>query len=298
MVNTAHLRPIMARSIFSFLVVTAHASPILTVEEGRRIGTSFMDTLQSGFASNDFSAQYAMFADHVDWDWSGGVVGSGSRQDYYDTLARTWQPLVSSFQPSDLMIVTDTDQGIIALPHELVINIDGRGRSPTCLFRGKNLFEIHVDDDHKITRFRGLWDPNDADMNRCIHEASKPDIVQTCTDAYLNFQTKGEYGIPLSEYWAEDAVFEPSFPVDGLTRQVGREAILAQLRDVDRHAGLAGFSVEPYRFDRVGNRVYVLEHITTNRAGTFDGLAIHTFNSGGECVRTVTYHDSTKLRHA
>mgnify|MGYP002631325866 CR=1 FL=1 len=256
-----------------------------------RIGMTFMDTMRSGFAANDFSAQHSMFADHVEWDWSGGVSGSGTRDDYYETLGVTWQPLVSSFLPSNLMVVTDTARGVIAVPHELVINIDGRGNAPACLFRGRNVFELHVDEAHQITRFSGLWDPNDVDMNHCIQEASKSDIVKTCTDAYLNFQSKGEYGIPLSEYWTEDAIFEPAFPVDGLVRQVGSNAILAQLRDIDQYPGLAGFAVDPYRFDRVGNRVYVSEHVSTDRAGTFDGIAVHTFNSDGECVHTTTYHD-------
>jgi hypothetical protein len=287
----------MIYSICTLLATTTCASPILTADEGEQIGTAFMDTLRSGFAADDFSTQHPMFADHVDWDWSGGVVGSGTRDDYYDTLATTWQPLVSSFQPSNVMVVTDTERGIISLPHELVINIDGRGNAPTCLFAGANVFELHVGRDHKITQFRGLWDSNNVDMNRCIHEASKPDIVRTCAGAYLNFQTKGEHGIPLSEYWTEDAIFDPKFPVEGLTRQVGREAILAQLRDMDEHPGLAGFAVDPYRFDRVGDRVYVAERITTNRGGTFNGLAVHTFNSGGECVDTTTYHANMKLIH-
>jgi hypothetical protein len=276
-------------------MVTAN-DHVITVTEGEAIGSEFMDSLAHGFKKNDFSDQHNMFADEVSWEWSGGVTGSGSRQDYYDVLANTWQPLVSSFQPSNTLFVVDTERGIISIPHELVINIDGRGNGPTCLFHGKNVFELHVNADKEIVTFRGLWDSEDQDMNRCIASASGPNLVDICSNAYLNFQSKGEYGTPLNEFWSEDAILDPKFPVQGWTRQDGREAILNQINHLNDYSGLAGFSVEPYNFERIGNRVFAFEHITTDRGASFDGLAIHTFNDGGECVRTDTYHDSAELK--
>jgi hypothetical protein len=267
----------------------------LRADRGEAIGKTFMRTLQHGFEADDFSAQYLLFADDVSWDWSGGESGSGTRQDFFDTLARTWQPLLSSFDPTNVMYVTDTARGIVSIPHELVINVDGRGNGPTCLFRGKNVFEIHLNTDHKITAFNGVWDPNDPALNACIGSASGPDLVSICRNAYLNYQTGGEDGLPLDEYWTSDAVLRPMFPVPGWTEQVGRANILDQIRNLDDYPALEGFSVTPYAFERLGNKVYAYEHVTTSAGASFDGLAVHTFNGGGECVRTETYHDSAEL---
>ena len=284
----------MIAMLLNVLLVIADP-PVISVDDGVALGSTFMDTLSTGFASNDFSAQRDLFADDVTWEWSGGVEGSGSRDEYFDTLAHTWQPLVSRFEPANVMVVVDTARGIVSIPHEALLDIDGRGCGGTCLFRGKNIFELRVNRAHQIVEFRGLWDPADAAMNACIAGASGPNLVQICASAYVNFRTGGADGLPLAEFWAADAVLDPKFPVDGWARQEGREAILKQISELGNHPGLVGFSVNPEEFVRIGNRVYVHERVATDAGGAFDGLAVHTFNAHGECTRTDTYHDSLKL---
>ena len=72
----------------------------------------------------------------------------------------------------------------------LVINIDGRGKVPTCLVDNQPIsftfnavstspqrrdppHRFHVDDKSKITKWDGMWDPNEPSMVSCIQALQK-----------------------------------------------------------------------------------------------------------------------------
>ena len=111
-----------------------------------------------------------MLADSMEWEWSGGVKGKGSKEDYYAVMAGSWQAVVSSFHASNIFPIVDTTTGTIAVPHEILININGRGNGPDCFFQGRNIFTFTVFS--KVASFRGLWDPNNAEMNKCLASAT------------------------------------------------------------------------------------------------------------------------------
>ena len=112
-----------------------------------------------------------MMADDIAWDWSGDVKGSGPNEDFYGVMAGSWQAVVSQFMPSNVFVVTDSAKGIIIIAFEIALVMDGRGAVPITAeqcFQGKNIFELHVNAEHKITMFRGLWDPNNAKMGAAM----------------------------------------------------------------------------------------------------------------------------------
>lgn len=122
-------------------------------------------------------------------------------------------------------------------------------------------------------------------------------IAEICEQAYLAFRTDGKEGLPLDQYWHEDAVMTPMFEVAGWKAVKGREAILQQLANTKNFPGLKGFQVMPTKFDVVGNAVYVHEDVKTDHAGSFKGLAIHEFDTNGKCVKVTPIHDSFKMTY-
>merc|ERR1719473_671093 len=115
-------------------------------------------------------------AETVEWEWSGEVSGSGTQAEYYKVLEGSWQAVVSEFLPSNVFPVVDTAKGEIAIAFELYLNINGRGKGPECFWHGRDIFTITVNDDRKITRFEGIWDPLDAEMNACLGSAMGKDL--------------------------------------------------------------------------------------------------------------------------
>lgn len=149
----------------------ANTPLLITADEGTALGAAYLASLSKCFAANDFTSQYEMMADTVGWDWSGGVVGTGPKADYYKVLEGSWQAIVSSFNPTNAFIVVDGQQGKIIVTFDIVLIMDGRGAVPITqdqVFTGKNMFELTVDADHKITNFRGIWDPVDPAMAKAM----------------------------------------------------------------------------------------------------------------------------------
>merc|ERR1719263_482372 len=112
-----------------------------------------------------------MFANQVSWDWSGGVKGTGTKDEFYGVLENSWQMIVSDMIPSNAFTGVDTDQSKIVVTFEFVANMDGRGNGPMCLFHGRNMFSLDIDANNKITNFVGLWDHNDPKMAACLATA-------------------------------------------------------------------------------------------------------------------------------
>lgn len=129
-------------------------------------------------------------------------------------------------------------------------------------------------------------------------EEGGPDLVQMASDAYVNFRTNGEQGMPLQYYFSPDATFTPMNAVAGWQPQQGFENIMSQFANVSMYAGIAGFSVTPYDYIRAGNKVFVFEDITTDQGGAMKGVAVHTFNDMGKCVNVSPYHHTAAMTDA
>jgi hypothetical protein len=117
-----------------------------------------------------------MMSDVLSWDWSGGVVGTGPKADYYKVLEGSWQAIVSNFIPTNMFYVVDGAQGIICCTFDITLVMDGRGAvpiTPQQVFTGKNMMELHVDADKKICKFRGLWNPDDPEMGAAMGAVMK-----------------------------------------------------------------------------------------------------------------------------
>jgi len=246
-----------------------------------------------------------MLAKSMKWQLSGSrVSGMGTKEDFYEALAGSWQPVVSDLLSKNIFTVVDTEQGIIGVAHELMLDVDGRGNGPTCIVRGKNIYTITVDKDHKINSFSSIWDPNDARLKECLKSAHGPNLVKICNATYLNFRTHGKEGSALTEFWAPDATVEVEVPDEttGMQAVSGHDNIMqafgggggevtGKVQGELPAGGAAGFFTDkPTKFKRVGDSVYVYEDVPTAMGHTMKGLAIHTFDDQGKCVHTAPYH--------
>jgi len=72
---------------------------IISADEGRAFVVDIMANMNKCFAANDFSSNRAFMAEEMEWEWSGGVSGKGSKEDYFKVLEGSWGALVSQFLP-------------------------------------------------------------------------------------------------------------------------------------------------------------------------------------------------------
>merc|ERR1712100_897613 len=148
--------------LWTLLITCAFA---LTEQEGFDFAKEYLSDLKRGFATNDFSFQHAKVSDTIEWNWSGGVAGKGTKQEYFSVLQNSWQAVVSHFHASNIFPVVDAAKNEISITFEILLNINGRGNGPDCWFVGRNMFSIGLDENKKINKFIGRWNPNDESLN-------------------------------------------------------------------------------------------------------------------------------------
>ena len=89
----------------------------------------------------------------------------------------TWGSMVSVFHPSDPFVVLDSVAKKVAIAFSLVINVDGAGKAPACLITNNPiLFTFTFDDKGKVTKWDGLWDPNDPSLVGCVTKLSSAEL--------------------------------------------------------------------------------------------------------------------------
>lgn len=143
---------------------------IISWEDGMKLMKEFMDSTEKCFDKHDFSPEDAMgdlFADEVEWVFSGDMKGKGSKADYFETLKKSWGALVSKFDYNVRGATVDTVAGKIYVTFDVFLVINGHGAVPmedSLFFGGHNIFELTVDKDHKITKWEGHWNPVDPDL--------------------------------------------------------------------------------------------------------------------------------------
>ena len=140
---------------------------IISEAEGIQMAHDYLASLHTSFKANDMTTNRAFHGETMKWDWSGDIKGEGTTDEYYAVLENSWQLVVSNFVSSNAYPVVDTTRGIICITFDVVLIMDGHGLvpiTPANTFQGRNMFELHVNADKKITMFRGIWDPLNAQM--------------------------------------------------------------------------------------------------------------------------------------
>lgn len=144
---------------------------LITKAEGEKLANDWLAACNTCMAANDFEPMRSMHAETLEWDWSGNVHGIGTYDQYLEVLKGSWQALCSHFVPSNIQVVVDGKKGIVAATFDIVLVVNGRGAVPVTeksVFQGRNLFELHVNADKKVTLFRGIWDPVDPKLGAAI----------------------------------------------------------------------------------------------------------------------------------
>merc|ERR1719181_81133 len=121
----------LALALFA-LAASLTSSSALTVAEGRAIGNKIMTSMTSTVSSGSMQAMADdMFADEMEWMWSGPQVGKGTKEDLVKEFAGSWGAMVSAFSPGlQPYIVVDTGAKKISVAGDVTINIDGHSLAP------------------------------------------------------------------------------------------------------------------------------------------------------------------------
>jgi hypothetical protein len=142
---------------------------IISFEDGMKFMKKFMDGIGECFDKGDWSPEGPigdMFADELEWVFSGDMEGKGSGADYLETLKNSWGALVSKTDYTVRGATVDTVAGTIYFTHEVFLLIDGHGAVKTkdSMFFGRNFYAITLDKDHKITKWEAHWNSVDPDL--------------------------------------------------------------------------------------------------------------------------------------
>ncbi|KAH8095887.1 amino acid transmembrane transporter [Aureococcus anophagefferens] len=152
--------------VFGVAAVAPAAATRPADKKKRKRAAAMTETMASGSMAK-MAKKY--FAPTIEWDWSGPQTGSGSPDDLVKEFAATWGSMVSVFHPSDPFVVLDSVAKKVAVAFSLVINVDGAGKAPACLITNNPiLFTFTFDDKGKVTKWDGLWDPNDPSLVGCV----------------------------------------------------------------------------------------------------------------------------------
>ena len=99
--------------------------------------------------------------------WSGPQTGKGSAALVKD-FAGTWGAMVANFLPGTPYTITDTKARRVSIAFDLTININGHGKVKDCFATQPILFALTYNTKRRVTQWDGQWDPNDAQMNKCM----------------------------------------------------------------------------------------------------------------------------------
>jgi hypothetical protein len=103
---------------------------MITVAEGDALASDFLASLKNCFAANDMTEHRTFMADAMEWDWSGGIKGAGTKDEFFAVLGGSWQMVVSQFLPTNSYVVTDGEKGIVICTFDIVLIMDGHGKVP------------------------------------------------------------------------------------------------------------------------------------------------------------------------
>ena len=78
---------------------------VISKAEGEALVSAVMAMNSACFLDNKWEPSRKLYADTVSWDWSGGVTGKGTWDDFVQVLSGSWGAVVSQFRPSNVYTV-------------------------------------------------------------------------------------------------------------------------------------------------------------------------------------------------
>ena len=112
-----------------------------------------------------------MFADTIEWDWTGPQKGKGTKEALVKEFADTWGSMVSSFTPGDVIITVDPDASLVAVSLYITININLHGKVANCYPTITGNVQLKLDGENRITYWQFLWDNQDPKLVSCVGKA-------------------------------------------------------------------------------------------------------------------------------
>lgn len=135
---------------------------------------SFLTEFSNQISINDMTPMSEkMFADEIEWNWTGPQTGKGKKEELVEEFSMTWGSLVSSFMPGydSANIAVDPDARIVSIGFDTTINVDVHGKVDPCYAYNPCSIQLHLNDANKVFYWQFLWDSTDPVMNDCLDKA-------------------------------------------------------------------------------------------------------------------------------
>jgi len=101
----------------------------------------------------------------VEWDWSGGIAGKGSLNDYKKVLEGSWGAITSAFHYYNIHAAFDPQRRIAVFTATVDLNINAKGAAADCwgntAIKTPVSWTLKMNEDLKITYFGGTWNPDE-----------------------------------------------------------------------------------------------------------------------------------------
>ena len=137
----------------------AKATQAITREEGEAFAAEYLKGVSGGFAKNNHRETLGhLYADQLSWDWADGTKGSGSKDDLFDILEKSWGPICRDWIPIAPLVAVDTNNRIIGMVFNHCVNLTGGFADETNLLLTSHAQCLHLDEDMKIVKSNISWD--------------------------------------------------------------------------------------------------------------------------------------------
>lgn len=169
---------------------------LITRAQGEEFAAKYMKAVSDGFLDNSHAVLCRDYvADNVSWDWSDGTKGTGTYEEMHSILAKTWGPMLSSWNFVDQNVSVDTVHGIVAVSFFGVGNITGGFKDENNPVPFNEAFILHLDENCKVTQSYAYWDNNNSTLQAAVNkvkariEVTPTKVLernsQACTDQIM-----------------------------------------------------------------------------------------------------------------
>ena len=137
----------------------------ITVEEGKAYAEKMMTGFAAGFSKNDHAETVGnLVAETLEWDWSDGTKGTGSKATLFDIFSKSWGFLCDTFIQINPHIVVDTDYSVITVAGPVVVNLTGGLPDESNIVRNDIEMVFHLNQDKKCVKWVGIWNNQHPDI--------------------------------------------------------------------------------------------------------------------------------------
>eukprot|EP01083_Nonionella_stella_P028689 79044_1 len=146
----------------------------ITTAEGIEFSNQFCEAFNDGFIKNNHAETMKdFFAAEISLSWSDGTMGVLRTKEFMNIMRDGWGGMIDKLICCDPLVSVDTDQSRIVIASQNVSNVTGGLNNQSNLVLSNCSTILKLNSDKKITRWTGVWDPNNKQLIDAVAKVTK-----------------------------------------------------------------------------------------------------------------------------